>query len=184
MPQPRKEQILDMQTRYTRVDAIDGAQIGSSTFAVTPSTQFIDNNVTHNYFTDFLAQTVTGTIGGAETSAFAVLTGGLGPYNAGAGASFSITMTGVNGGAPVAVTIVSGDIVMIGGIPVVTVAHAAYRINAAFTSAGHSSPVAFNNTADFRSWGRRLVPINRSFWLISLLGLLHSLVSRRSRRLV
>lgn len=147
MTQPRKEQILDLKSKFTRIDFAD-APNNTLPLGNAGPVQVIQNTGAYpnNFYTQFLGQTVTGIVGGAETSAPAILYGGFGPFALASGQSFTITIPGVNSGNPVNVTFQASDIVTISGLPRITTSRAAARINTALTSAGvyAGSPVAAN----------------------------------------
>ncbi len=147
MPQPRKEQVLDLKSKYTRIDFAD-APNNTLPLGNTGPVQVIQNTGAYpdNFYTQLLDQTVTGVVGGAETSAPAIMYGGFGPFAIASGQAFTITMLGVNSGNPVNITFQASDIVNINGIPKLTTSRAAARINSALSSAGVnvSTPVASN----------------------------------------
>jgi hypothetical protein len=150
MTQPRKEQIKDQRSYFTRIDTIGVATpIPFGTPDVPGGTvQTIQNTISENYYNEFLQQTITQTPGGAESDASAFIIGAQGPFVSPvvAGASFTITLPNVNSSNPVLITFQPSDVVNIGGNPYITTSKVAARINAALTVAGvnPSSPVAQN----------------------------------------
>jgi hypothetical protein len=150
MTQPRKEQIKDQRSYFTRIDKIGvTTPVPFGTPDVPGGTvQTIQNTISENYYNEFLLQTVTQTPGGAESDASAFITGAQGPFVSPivAGASFTITLPNVNSGNSVLITFQPSDVVNIGGSPYITTSKVAARINAALTVAGvnPSSPVAQN----------------------------------------
>jgi hypothetical protein len=150
MTQPRKEQINDRRSYSTRIDSYG---VTTPILMGTPdvpggTVQTIANTIAENYYNEFLALTVTGTPGGAESDTPAYFFGLSGPFSppVAAGATFTITLPNVNSGNPVAITFQPSDVVNISGTPYITTSKAAIRINAALTAAGvsPSSPVAQN----------------------------------------
>lgn len=139
MTQPRKEQIKNLKTKFTRVDRVGTHDIGG-----TGTVQVIENSGVSFDYDDLIGQSVTGAPGGADEDSPPVLGGGAGPFSVIAGSSFTVTIPGVNGGNPVTVTISGPDIVSLGGSPVLTTSHAAAAINAALGLVGVSTPVALN----------------------------------------
>jgi hypothetical protein len=152
MTQPRKEQINDQRSYFTRIDSYGvSTPIPFGTPDVPGGTvQTIQNNVPNPeaYYTEFLATTVTGTPGGAESDCPAFFFGNVGPFTTAAlsGKTFTITLPNINGNAPVSITFQPSDVVNIGGTPYLTTSKVAARINTALTVAGVSplSPVAAN----------------------------------------
>jgi hypothetical protein len=151
MTQPRKEQINDQRTYYTRVDSVGvTTPIPFGTPDVPGGTvQTIQNTIVENYYNEFLAATITGTPGGAEQDTPAYFYGNSGPFSppVSSGSTFTITLPGINSGNPVAITFQPSDVFDIGGIPYITTSQVAKRINLALTAAGVSptSPVAVNS---------------------------------------
>jgi len=137
--QPRKEQIKDPKTRFTPLTgalALGGAV--SQTFS-------------GGSYTTFLGSTVTGAVGGAETSSPAILRNTVkGPYTLIAGNQFSVTIPGVNAGLPVTVTIQSSDIVLVSALPVVTTSRLAARINAVLLTFGVTYAAASNDKGNLK----------------------------------
>ncbi len=138
MAQPRKEQVKNLKTKYTR---FTGA--GSLTMGGGP-VQAVSNTIVESFYDELLAATRTGTVGGAETSAPAVMYGSSGPYTLSAGNSFNLTMTGVNGGSAMPVVVDASDVVTLGGSPVVPTSRMAARINTVVASYGVPHPVCAN----------------------------------------
>ncbi len=138
MTQPRKEQVKNLKTKYTRFTGVGSLSVGGG------PVQTVSNTGLEAFYDNFLSVTKTGTVGGAETSAPAILYGGNGPFSLGAGASFTLSIPTVNSGAAVTVTVQAGDVVTLGGSPVVTTSRMADRINQTFFSAGSAGPVADN----------------------------------------
>lgn len=136
MTQPRKEQIKDLKAKFTLVDKV-GA---SSSFS--GDTYYVFDSGGDTRYTDLLAKTVTGAVGGAEANVRPTVWGGSGPWSASAGQQFAITQPGVSSGTPVTVTLQSSDVVLISGVPKVTPAKLAARINAVMVAAGVSTTVA------------------------------------------
>ena len=149
MTQPRKEQIKDLRTNYTRIDSVGvTAPITIGTPDVPGGTIQTIQNGSENYYNEFLASTITQAVGGSETNTSAFLFGNPGPFITPVvpGASFTVTLPGINAGNPVLITFQPSDSVSMGGSPVITTSLAAARINTALTTAGvsASSPVAQN----------------------------------------
>ncbi len=138
MSSPRKEQIKNLKTKYTRFNNAGTQSFGGS------SVQNIQNTFLENFYDDLVNATVTKTVGGAETSSQAILYAGNGLFSISAGNQFSITLPGVNSDLPITVTIIAGDIVSLGGVPVLTTSRAASRINSTLSGFGVATPVAFN----------------------------------------
>ena len=150
MTQPRKEQINDQRTYYTNLLEIGVATpIPFGTPDVAGGTvQTIQNTLSENYYTEFLASTITKAPGGAEADTPAYFYGNSGPFTSPIvpGSSFSITLPNINSGNPVVVTFQAGDVVNISSTPVITTSKAVARINIVLTVAGvnPNSPVAQN----------------------------------------
>ena len=135
MPQPRKEQIKDLRTKFVRF-ATGSPVIGGG---ASPTQVLTGAN-----YTNFLAATRTGVVGGVETDAPAIAQGGTGPFNLTTLNSFSIRIPGYNSNVPMNVTIQSSDIVTLGGVPVVTTSHLVNRINTVVAGYGITNPIASN----------------------------------------
>lgn len=129
MTEPRKAQINDPRTKYTPASGV--------TFGGSVVQTFVGVN-----YTALVNSSVTKVIGGVELSSPAILDGGSGTYPVSAGNQISVSIPGVNGGAPVVVTFQAGDIVVLGGFPVLTVSRAAARINSTLAGFGVTYPVA------------------------------------------
>lgn len=138
MTQPRKEQVKNLKTKYTRFNGVGTLSLGGG------PVQTITNTVLEAFYDNLLAATKTGGVGGAESSAPAMLYGGSGPFTLAAGNTFNLTIANVAGGVPIAITLQAGDIVNLGGVPVVTTARMADRINQAVFGFGVTSAVAAN----------------------------------------
>jgi len=136
--QPRKEQVKNLKTKYTRFTGVGTLSIGGG------PVQTVLNSVLEAFYDNFLSVTKTGIVGGAETSAPAILYGGQGPFPLLVGDSFTLSITGLNGGTAFPVAVQAGDIVILGGSPVVTTARMADRINLIATGYGATVPVAAN----------------------------------------
>lgn len=134
MTRPRAHQVNDPQTNYVR-------------FALpsTPTTPKM--TLSGGDYASFLAASVSGTWDGTEEDVPAFLASAvLEPYaGVSAGDSFSISLTGVNGGNLIPVTFQSGDFVTISSASVLTAAKVAARINATLATYGVATPVASNN---------------------------------------
>jgi hypothetical protein len=118
--------------------------VGSVKFGGSDVQNLINLNPPQSY-DEFLAQSVTGLVNGADESAPAILYGGFGPFiNIAVGHSFTIILPGVNSGNPVTVTVLVSDIVNISGNPVLTTSRVASMINTALGPFGVSTPVAEN----------------------------------------
>src|SRR5512135_187024 len=149
MTQPRKEQINDQRSYFTRIDSVGvTTPIPIGTPDVAGGTVQTIQNTSENYYNEFIAQTITGSVGGAEADTPAYFFGNNGPFVTPvvSGASFTITLPNINSGNPVLITFQPSDVINIGGNPVITTSRAAARINAALSAAGvsPSSPVAQN----------------------------------------
>ena len=150
MAQPKKEQINDQRSYFTNINSYGvTVPVPFGTPDVAGGTiQTIQNNITENYYNEFLASTVTQTPGGVESDTPAFFFGNNGPFSSPvvAGASFTITLPGINSGNPVLITFQPSDSVNISSIPFITTSKAAIRINAALTAAGVNplTPVAAN----------------------------------------
>jgi len=140
MTEPRKEQINDPKTKFTRVDSAGTMPLGPG--APPSSVQIIQNTLGENFYDEFLASSITQTVGGAETNAPAIAYGGFGPFSIAAGQAFAIAIPGVVGGAATTITIQPSDIVILGGSPVLTTSRAATRINTVMAGVGVTTPVA------------------------------------------
>jgi hypothetical protein len=138
MTQPRKEQVKNLKTKYTRFNGVGTLFIGGG------PVQTISNTVLEAFYDNLLASTKTGAVGGAESSSPAILYGGSGPFSLAAGNTLTVTIPGVAGGNPITVTVQAGDVVTLGGSPVVTTARMADRINQAVFGFGVTAPVAAN----------------------------------------
>jgi hypothetical protein len=134
MPQPRKEQVKNLKTKYTRLNDAGYTIFGGGPTQVIP--EF--------YYDSFLLLTRTGVADGAETSSPSILYGGNGPFSLVAGNSFTIALPGVNGGAPVTVAIQAGDVTTLGVTHKVTTARLAARINTALAAYSVTEPVGAN----------------------------------------
>lgn len=138
MTQPRKEQVKNLKTKYTRFTNVGTLSIGGG------PVQTVSNTVLEAFYDNFLSVMKTGAVGGAETSAPAILYGGPGPYALGAGSTFTLTIAGLNGGSAMPVVVQAGDVVTLGGSPVVTTSRMADRINQVAAGFGATVPVAAN----------------------------------------
>jgi hypothetical protein len=138
MTQPRKEQVKNLKTKYTRFTNVGTLLIGGG------PVQSVSNTVLEAFYDNFLSVTRTGAVGGAETSAPAILYGGLGPYFLTVGNSFTLTIAGLNGGSPMLVVLQAADFVTIDGNPKVTTSLMAERINQVVIGFGATVPVAAN----------------------------------------
>lgn len=138
MTQPRKEQVKNLKTKYTRFTSVGALSLGGG------PVQTVSNTALEGFYDNFLAAMKTGAVGGAESSAPAILYGGSGPFSLSAGNSFTLTITGVNGGNPMTVAVQAGDIVTLGGLPVVTTSRMADRINQVVFGFGVTAAVAAN----------------------------------------
>lgn len=135
MARPRKQQINNPQTKYTKYVHTDHApsQLGQSTWTLRDIIGFPD-------YTNFSSAMVTSngaipTPGGveADTPASIVSTWVAEPYIGWVtvGKKFHITLPGVNGGAPVAITFQAGDFTTLFTFPTaLTTAVVVNRINA------------------------------------------------------
>ena len=134
MTEPRKEQVNDPKTRFSASPS--GFSLGGGTSQTFGGGSYLS----------WLASTVTGVVGGAETSSPAILRNTVqGPYVLIAGNQFSVTIPGVNAGLPVSVAIQAADIVLVGGAPRVTTSRLAARVNAALLLMGVTYAVASND---------------------------------------
>jgi hypothetical protein len=132
MPQPRKEQVKNLKTKYAKGPL-------SVVFTGGPV-----QNLTGVAYANVLGATRTGVDGGAETSAGAFLEGGQGPYIMAFNSSFTVILSGVNGGLPMTVTFLAADFVKLNGGDVMTTARTAAKINSVTSSHGVPVPVASN----------------------------------------
>lgn len=139
MTQPRKEQVKNLKTKYKTFTGVGTLVIGNNDLV-----QKVENTILESFYDNFLNSSITKVVGGAESSSPAILYGGSGPWSLSAGNQFTLTLTGVNGGVPITVTIQAGDIVTLGGIPVVTTSRLAARINSTLSGLGVSYQVAKN----------------------------------------
>ncbi len=149
MTQPRKEQINDQRSYYTRIDSVGvTTPVPFGTPDVAGGTVQTYHNTSENYYTELLAKTITGIPGGAESDSSAFFFGNSGPFTSpvASGATFTITIPNINSGNPVSITFQASDVVIISAASVISTSKAAARINAALTVAGvsPSSPVAQN----------------------------------------
>src|SRR5271157_4654129 len=107
MTQPRKEQISDERSYYTRIDSVGVTiPVPIGTPDVPGGTvQTIQAGV-ENYYAEFLASTITKVPGGAETDTPAFFFGAAGPFVTPivSGASFTIALPNINSGNPVLIT--------------------------------------------------------------------------------
>ena len=140
MTQPRKEQIKDIQAKFSVLDPTLAATLGLAQSAI----------YTVGNYTTFINGTITKTLGGAVDTSSGFYTGTVAGPRHGVAAldSFTITIPQLNGGNPIAVVIQSGDIVTISSVATLPVSRLAARINAvidplllAYTTA-HSLPTA------------------------------------------
>lgn len=132
MPQPRKEQVKNLKTKYAKGPS-------SVTFGGGPV-----QNLTGLDYTHVLGATRSGIDGGAETSSGAVLDGGQGPFTLAFNSSFTIILSGVNAGLPMAVTFLQTDFVKLNAGDVMTAARTCAKINGVLASHGVTVPVAVN----------------------------------------
>lgn len=132
MPQPRKEQVKNLKTKYARGPA-------SVSFTGGPV-----QNVTGADYTAVLAATRTGVDDGAEVSSGAVLVGGQGPFILSFNSSFTMILAGVNAGLPITVAFVEADFVELDANDVMTTSRTAAKINSVLAGFGVTVPVAQN----------------------------------------
>lgn len=133
MTQPRKEQIKDPKAKFSPL--AESISLGGS------STQ----TFTGSSLTTILGNSVTGMTDGVEFDSPPFLYSAAGPFAVSAGSQISIAITGINSGLPIVVTFTAGDIVIIGGLPKLTVSRAAARINTTLSGYGVTFPVAEND---------------------------------------
>jgi hypothetical protein len=124
MSKPRKEQVKNLKTKYTRLQLSfpQSANLGEGT-----SNEFVNAG-----FDGFVNALITKSVGGCESDSPAVLYGGVGAFtNVFVNDQFSVTVNGVNSGLPTVITISIGDIVnfLTNSNPVVTTTHLASKIN-------------------------------------------------------
>ena len=136
MTQPRKEQVKNIKAKSIRMDLAGTVQLGGTTV------QNLENTISAQAYDDFLAQSITEIINGADEHIPPRLYGGFGPFNVVAGNSFTLHIPGVNNGLSMNVQIQTSDIVNIGGNPVLTASRAAARINSTLSTYGVTTPVA------------------------------------------
>jgi len=132
MPQPRKEQVKNLKTKYAK---------GPSSVAFSGGPV---QSLTGSAYTDVLAATRSGVDGGAETSAGAFLDGGAGPYTMAFNSSFTVILSGVNAGLPMTVTFLAADFVKLNGGDVMTTARTVAKINSVTAANGVPVAVASN----------------------------------------
>lgn len=136
MTQPRKQQIKNLKTAHTLVDKVGaGDGFDGTEYSV------VDSGGDTRY-TDLLAKSLTGTIGGSEADVPPTLWGGEGPYVVSAGQQFTVILPGVNLGNPITCTVQAGDLVLIGGLSRLTPARLAKIINTAVSGYGVATAVA------------------------------------------
>jgi len=139
MTQPRKHQVKDLKTKSTEMDTVGLVKLGGTVV------QNLDNNISYQSYDDLLAQSITGSPGGADTSAPPILYGGFGPFiNIVSGNSFTVVLPNVNSGNPISIVVQPTDIVVIGGNPVLTTSRTAALINRNLALFSVSTPVASN----------------------------------------
>lgn len=136
MTQPRKEQIKNLKTRYTRFENAGGLVLSGG------PEQEIFNVPLNLAYDNFLLSLKTGVVGGADSEVRASIYGSYGPFVIASGDSFTITMQSL---PAFTVEVQPSDLITLGGVPLVTVSTIVERINASATSAGLFSPVAFND---------------------------------------
>jgi len=136
--QPRKEQVKNLKTKYTRFTNVGTLLLGGG------PVQSVSNTVLEAFYDNFLSVTRTGAVGGAETSAPAILYGGAGPYFLSVGDSFTLTIAGLNSDNPMPVVLQAGDFVVVDGNPKATTSRMADRINQVTAGFGATVPVAAN----------------------------------------
>lgn len=147
MTRPRKEQILDLKAKYTRINTVGNlSSFGWDNSASNSglSTQTLVDSGGNLQYTDFINASLTGETDGADAPCPPVVYGGLGPFTVVNGQQFTITIPGVNSGNPMTVTIQTSDLVTLSGSPVLTTSRAAKLINTALSSYGVSYAVAKN----------------------------------------
>jgi len=130
MPQPRKEQVKNLKTKYAK-----GPETVS--FSGGPI-----QNISGAAYAQVLSATRTGAVGGAETSAGAFLVGAQGPFTLAFNSSFNIIISGVNAGLPMTVTFLQADFVKLNAGDVMTTARTVAKINDVLAAKGVSVPVA------------------------------------------
>lgn len=136
MTQPRKEQIKNLKTRYTRFEGASGLVLSGG------PEQEVFNVPLNLLYDNFLLSTRTGLVGGADSEVCASIYGSYGPFALSPGDSFVVTMQSL---FVFIVEILPGDIISLGGSPFVTVSTLVDRINTKAVSEGLYSPVASND---------------------------------------
>ncbi len=139
MTQPRKEQVTNPKTKYSRVDSAGSSILGNS------KQQIIINATLNGDYTQFLNSTISKTPGGAESSSPALLKGGSGPYTLNSFTQFSISLPGVNNNLPIVIQFLTSDVITLSGSPVISVSRVASRINNILSTYGVIVPIASNN---------------------------------------
>ncbi len=138
MPQPRKEQVTNPKTKFSIFRG------NGTVFLSGGPVQNITNTVLDNNYDFFVDNSISKSVGGAETNSPAILYGGFGPFNITAGSSANLIINGVNGGNPITILIQVSDIITISGSPVLTTSKLANRINTILSGYGVVVPVALN----------------------------------------
>ena len=154
MTQPRKEQINDIQAKFSALDprltSVTAPPTAGQPLGLVQSTTYTPPGSTFNPLSVFLASTVSGTFGGVVDISPGYVMGQIqGPFVAAAGNQISLIIPGLFSGNPMFVTILASDIVNLGGTPLLTTSRLAARINQALnpylTTAGFPGfPVATN----------------------------------------
>jgi hypothetical protein len=140
MSRPRSAQIDNLKTKFKRFSSIGSTVLGSNG----QTYQIVKNATVGGDFDQFLSSTKSKSVGGTEEPVPAIMTFGLGSYGLVVGTPFEISMSGVNNGLPLSISITTGDIITINGGPVVTTSRLVYLINRAISLYGITDKVAVN----------------------------------------
>lgn len=134
MTQPRKEQIKDIQAKFSvlnpKLASHSVPPDSGPVLGLQSSKTFTTTGISINPYQEFLNGTVTKVFGGVvDTSPGYYVGVNQGSFIITSGQQFSIAIPQVNGGNPITVTIQISDVVTIGSTPVVTTSRLAARIN-------------------------------------------------------
>ena len=139
---PRKEQLNDLRSYFTRIDSYNGISFGTPDVAGGTIQTISGSN-----YTSLLGSTVTNAVGGSESDTSAFLFGAIGPFQTpiAAGNSFNITLPNVNNGNPVLITFQGPDTVTINGNLYISTSNVANRINTTLAGivSGGNVPLAY-----------------------------------------
>jgi hypothetical protein len=135
LTQPRKEQVKNLKTKYS--------SFNDNSVPIVPDYGQSRLDLTGTDYDNYIAQSFTKTPNGAREPIPAILLGSIqDPFSVIANSSMYITIAGVNGGTPILVTFLAGDLISINGVYKLTARNAAVRINVTVATYLMPSPVA------------------------------------------